>query len=260
MLSLVLATLVLVAAGLFTGFMLGLTGAGGSVLTLPAIVVLLGLDAHQAVAASLVSVGATAALGTVNHWRHGHVHLGHAGIFALSGVVFAALGGHAGRLLPDDLLMTLFALLMLYVAARMVRAPAEPTATAALAGRPKLAAYGAGVGLLSGFLGIGGGFLIMPALCGPGGLPIREAIGTGLAVIAINSVAALAGALSALDGVPWDRVTPFVLGSLAGGWLGARYAARWSANRLVRVFSVLVAAVGVWMLLRYGSALIARVG
>lgn len=251
------SVLALVAAGLFTGFMLGLTGAGGSVLTLPAIVLLLGLDAHQAVAASLVSVGATALIGSINHWRHGNVHLGHASIFAISGFVAAAAGGRLGRLVPANVLMVLFALLMLFVAARMVAARDDGTSGARPRARaPKLALYGSGVGLMSGFLGVGGGFLIMPALRGPGGLPVREAIGTGLAVIALNALAALLGALSGLDALPWDRIAPFVMGSLAGGWIGARYATRWSAARLVRAFSLLVAAVGMWMLVNYGAALL----
>lgn len=237
--------------------MLGLTGAGGSVLTLPALVFLLGLDPHQAVAASLVSVGATAAIGMVSHARQRHVHVRHAGIFALAGGLAALLGGRGGRLFPAEVVMVLFGALMLFVAWRMVATKARDTAElpGERAGAAKLAGYGAGVGLLSGFLGIGGGFLIVPALRGPARLPMKEAIGTGLAVITINAFAGLTGALSGLDGVPWRSVAPFIAASLLGGWLGARLVGRWSARGLERAFAALVVLVAIAILVKYLPAL-----
>lgn len=248
----------LVGAGLFTGLMLGLTGAGGSVLTLPALVLLLDLGPHQAVAASLVSVGATALVGALRHAAEHNVRLGAAAIFAAAGGVAAAIGGRAGRLLDPSLVMVLFGGVMLIVAWRMAFS-SEPSASEPRAGSrgALLALTGAGVGALSGFLGVGGGFLIVPVLRSVGRLPMKHAIGTGLAVIAINAFAGLAGALSGLDGVPWARVLPFVGASLVGGFLGARLVSRWSASRLARAFALLVAVTGVVMIARYVPTLMA---
>jgi hypothetical protein len=245
----------LVVAGLLVGIVLGLTGAGGSVLTVPALVALLRLSPHHAVAASLLCVGSTAVVGALPHARRGHVELRPAVVFALVGGLAALAGGRLGREVDEALLMTLFGLLMLFVAWRMFRNGAPPGPGRDRASSRRLAGYGGGVGALSGFLGVGGGFLIVPALNGPGGLPMKHAIGTGLAIVAVNAFAGLAGALSTLEGIPWQAVIPFVLGSVGGGWVGARLAARWSANRLQLAFALLVAGIGITMTLVYGERL-----
>ncbi|GAB4222181.1 MAG: sulfite exporter TauE/SafE family protein [Acidobacteriota bacterium] len=238
------------AVGAATGLVLGVTGAGGSVLMLPALVLLLGLGPHEAVAGSLLAVGASALAGAVSHAREGHLRLGAAAVFAAAGGLAALIGGHFGRLVPGRPLMIAFGVLMLLVAWRSLRAAPGP-APGGPAGRPVLAAWGVGVGLLSGFLGIGGGFLVVPALAGPGGLSARDAIGTALAVIAINAAAGLAGSLARLGSLPWATLLPFVAGSLAGGYLGGRLAARWPERRLRLAFALLVGAVGVVMLVRW---------
>ena len=237
-------------AGVVTGLLFGVTGAGGSVLTLPALVFLLGLGPHEAVAGSLLSVGLTAIAGAVSHARRGHVRLSAAAVFTASGGLAALIGGHFGRLVPDRLLMIAFGLLMLFVAWLALRGrPTAPRST--VSPTPVLAAWGAGVGLLSGFLGIGGGFLVVPALAGPGGFPARDAIGTALAVIAINAAAGLAGSLARLGSLPWATLMPFVAGSLAGGYAGGRIASHWPERRLRLAFGGLVGLVGLAMLVRW---------
>lgn len=257
--------LLAVAAGLVTGTLLGLTGAGGSVLTLPALVAIVGLRPNEAVAASLLSVGLTACTGLVGHARRGDVVWRAAAGFAAAGAVGAAIGGYFGRALPDAWLMVAFAGLMLAVAARMAlpsrRLPPPAPGVGAMRagaspnpGRPRLPvvlAGGTGVGLLSGTLGIGGGFLVVPALAGPAGLPMRAAVGTSLLVVAINAGSGLAGALGGLTGAPLLRAAPFIAASLVGGRVGASLAGRWSTRGIRAAFCVLVAIVGLTVLAVY---------
>ena len=253
-------------AGLVTGGLLGLTGAGGSVLTLPALVAIVGLRPNEAVAASLLSVGLTAGAGIVGHARRGDVVWRAAAGFAAAGAVAAFAGGYFGRFLPDALLMAIFGALMLLVAGLTARGgtrDAPPGSVGAMnAGvRPRarlgvILGGGASVGLLSGTLGIGGGFLVVPALAGPVGLPMSSAVGTSLAGVAINAGSGLVGALSNLAALPLERALPFIAASLVGGRLGAALAGRLSPRRLTLAFCALVAMVGIAMLAVYVPRLI----
>jgi hypothetical protein len=247
-------------AGLITGGLLGLTGAGGSVLTLPALVGIVGLRPNEAVAASLLSVGLTAGSGVLGHARRGDVVWRAAVGFAVAGALAAFVGGYFGRMLPDAWLMVLFGLLMLLVAGLMARAGGRerpPCGVGAMErARPPARAGvvlggGAGVGLLSGTLGIGGGFLVVPALAGPVGLPMRAAVGTSLMVVAVNAGSGLAGALSNLADLPLMRALPFIAASLVGGRLGAAAAGHLSPRRLTLAFCGLVAVVGLAVLAVY---------
>ena len=245
-----------VLAGLFTGLMLGLTGAGGSILTLPALIAIVGLSPQPAVGASLISVGLTAATGLMRHLRAGHVVWRAAAGMAGGGAITAAAGGYLGRLMPGSWLMTVFGFLMLLVAWRMgsstsVRKGSSP------AGMGRLLVMGAGVGLLSGILGIGGGFLIVPVLVGPGGLSMQAAVGTALAVITVNATVGLAGAMARLGALPWAAVLPFVVASLIGGQFGAHLASRSSAGRLTKIFAALVLLVGIAVLVVYAPRALA---
>lgn len=239
-----------VLAGLVTGLLLGLTGAGGSILTLPALIAMAGLSPHPAVGASLISVGLTAATALMRHLRAGHVVWRAAAGMAGGGAAAAAAGGYLGRLIPGPWLMTVFGLLMLLVAWRMGRSY-EARKTASPAGVGRLLTMGAGVGLLSGILGIGGGFLIVPVLAGPGGLSMQAAVGTALAVITVNAAMGLAGAMVGLGALPWAAVLPFVIASLVGGQFGAHLASRSSAGRLAKIFAALVLVVGIAVLVVY---------
>jgi hypothetical protein len=246
-----------ILAGLITGGILGLTGAGGSILTLPALIGAAGLTPHQAVAASLISVGGSAAAGAATHARDGRLRWRAALPFALVAGAAALAGGRLGRMVPPRALMIAFGALALLVAWRMARgsgggaAPPGPDAAPPRPARARLLASALAVGLLSGVLGVGGGFLIVPALVAAVGLGLPEAIATSLAVIALNCAGALAGALSALEALPWGKVLPFAAASILGSRAGARLSGRWPAERLRLAFAALAFAVGAGTLAVY---------
>lgn len=263
-----------IVAGLVTGGVLGLTGAGGSILTLPALVGVVGLAPHQAVAASLLSVGGSAAAGAATHARDGRLRWRAVLPFAVIAGIAAIGGGRVGRLVPARGLMLAFGALALFVGWRMLRdlaarggrasggsggsstaeaaAPAPTAAQAAPpAARSRLIVTALAVGLLSGVLGVGGGFLIVPALVAAVGLALPEAIATSLGVIAINCAGALAGALVGLEELPWERALPFVVASIAGSRAGAKLAGRWPADRLRAAFAIVAFAVGAGTIAAY---------
>lgn len=234
------------------GLSLGLIGAGGSIVTVPVLIYVLGVDPHEAVAMSLAVVGATSLVGAVSHARKGAVRGGAAALFAGSGVLSAWFGSRLTYLVPGDLLLVLFALLMLVVAARMLLG-GQPDETAHARSSWRMVAAGLGVGLLTGFLGVGGGFLIVPALVLFAGLTMREAVGTSLVVIAINCAAGLAGHWS----YGFDlRLTVLVAALAAAGvLLGTAFSHRVPAPRLRRLFAVFVLAVAVFLLVRNQGAI-----
>lgn len=234
------ATLFPALIGAAIGLALGMLGGGGSILTVPALVYLLGQDAHAAVGTSLVIVGANALLGSVLHRRHGHVRARAALLFGAYGLGAAFVGARLSRLVPSAVLLVLFALLMLLIAVIMLRGGAKAEGAT---GQPqpwqRVLLGGAGVGFLTGFLGVGGGFLIVPALVLLLGLPMREAVGTSLVVIAINSAAGLLGHLgeSALN---WELIGLLVGGGTLGILAGTALSRRLSAGRLRSAFAAFV--------------------
>jgi len=170
------------------GFSLGLVGGGGSIITLPILVYVAGLPVPQAVALSLAIVGATAAIGSVHQLRQGAAHLKAAAVFSVTGMFGAVGGAKLTPLVPGPVLMTLFATLMIVVGIRMVREKheaAEPERAECHFWKCGLA--GIALGVLTGFLGVGGGFLIVPALLRFARLPMHQAVGTSLLIIAANS-------------------------------------------------------------------------
>lgn len=232
------------------GLSLGLTGAGGSIFALPVLVYLAGLAPADAVAVSLPVVGAAALVGAIQRIRGGGVH-GFAVLwFALSGMAGAFFGSKLTHWVDPAHLMLIFAGLMGLVGVRMIAGGGRARAAEAADCRPgRCLAVGAGVGVLTGFLGVGGGFLLMPALMKFGRLPIAQATGTSLAIIALN---ASAGFLSHLASVRPDATLTLTfaglaaLGTLAGGGLAARL----PALALRRIFGVLGLATAAWILLR----------
>ena len=223
-------------------------------------------------AASLLSVGGSAAAGAATHARDGRLRWRAVLPFAAIAGIAAIGGGRLGRMVPARGLMIAFGALALFVGWRMLRGPAgggagspagegqpgekvsggaEAAAASGTAPRGRLVATALAVGLLSGVLGVGGGFLIVPALVAAVGLALPEAIATSLGVIALNCAGALLGALSGLDGLPWTRALPFVLASILGSRAGAKLAGRWSVARLRTAFAVLAFAVGAGTLAVY---------
>jgi uncharacterized protein len=261
---------VAVPAGLLIGLLLGALGGGGSILTVPVLVYLLGQEPHAATAGSLLIVGITAAGGMIAHRRAGRVRLAPGIAFGVLGVAGSYAGTRLSSSVPPDLLLSLFAALMLAAAAAMLRRrpgmAGSPPAAAQASGqrvarlRPggstvlrrglKIVAAATGVGLLTGFFGVGGGFVVVPALVLVLGFDMPAAVGTSLLVIAINSAAALAARLGSQVSLDWPLLAVFTAAALAGVLAGNRVASRVDASRLTTAFTVLLIAVAAYLLAR----------
>ncbi|MEV0176132.1 sulfite exporter TauE/SafE family protein [Streptomyces sp. NPDC050803] len=244
-----MSTLVLaLAAGAVIGLALGALGGGGSVLAVPALIYLLGFSPVAATTASLIIVTLTSAVALFAHARDGHVRWRTGPLFAAAGIGPAMLGGALAGRVPSAVLTAAFGVVAAVAATRMLR-----TGTAAdtpVPVRPgRAAAAGAGLGAVTGVLGVGGGFLAVPALVGAVGLRMREAVGTSLLVITVNSLAALATRAGTADGLDWAVVAPFAGAAILGAWDGKRLAAKVSTHTLRRIFALVLLAVAAFMLI-----------
>ncbi len=234
--------------GALIGLALGMLGGGGSILTVPILVYVLRQDPHTAIAASLVIVGANALMGAWLHRRAGHVRLREALLFGAYGMLAAYGGARLSTQVSGPVLLILFALLMLVIAVLMLRGGIRTAQDA----RPanswwRVLIGGLGVGFLTGFLGVGGGFLIVPALVLLLGMDMADAVGSSLVVIALNSAAGLLGHLS--DGsLPWALIALFVAAGLIGLRFGERATRKLSALRLRQTFAVFVVALALVLL------------
>lgn len=231
---------------LVIGGSLGLVGGGGSILTVPALVHAGGFAPRDAIVASLIVVGVAATAGALLHWRRGTLDLVVAGWFGGLGAVGAMAGARLGRLVPGEWLMLAFGVVAVAAGVMLLSQRASPL-TPSLRPHPALVASTAlGVGFLTGLLGVGGGFVIVPALALVVRLPMTRAVGTSLAVIAINCAAGLASATVSLDANRMMVTTVFATLALAGTLIGARTASRARPEVLRRVFGLLVVAVGLY--------------
>lgn len=246
----------LLAITLIVGLLLGLLGGGGSILMVPVLVYLGGLEAKTAIATSLVVVGLTSLVAAIGHVRGGRVCWRNGLAFGLSGMAGAYGGGRLAAYVPGNLLLLMFALVMLGTAFSMLAArkdrstmPADGPLCPTFLNLPAILFDGFLVGMITGLVGVGGGFVIVPALNILGGLPLRAAIGTSLLIIVMNSLAALAGYSHTV--VIDMRLTGIitlaaVLGSLVGSFLSSRV----GSHGLRRVFGVFVIAVAGYLLYR----------
>jgi uncharacterized protein len=248
------------ASGSLVGFSLGLVGGGGSILAVPLMVYVVGVASpHVAIGTSALAVAVNAAANLFNHARAGNVKWRCATVFALAGVLGAYFGSSAGKAFDGQKLLALFALLMIVVAGLMLRARGnEGDASVVLnrANAPGLLVSGGATGLLSGFFGIGGGFLVVPGLMASTRMPILFAVGSSLlAVTAFGLTTALNYARSGM--VDWPLAAVFIAGGVVGGLLGKRLAARLSARKglLNIVFAALIFIVAAYMLYRSLAAL-----
>jgi len=240
------ALLLDLALGFGIGLSLGMLGGGGSILTVPALVYLVGQPPSAAVATSLAIVGANSVLGASFHRAQGTLNWRVAVLFGGAGMAAAYLAAGLSRVFSPAGLLVTFAVLMLVISGLMLSPwqlrRAEPAAT----NWAVVLVSGAGVGLLTGLLGVGGGFLIVPVLVMLVGLPMAQAVGTSLMVIAMNSLAGLLGHL----GGAFDPAltTVFVAAGLAGTFTGTRLAGRLPAEQLRKGFAVLVGALALFLL------------
>lgn len=231
------------------GLTLGLLGGGGSILTVPVLVYLLGVEAKSAIAMSLPIVGITSLVGAALHWRLRNVRLRTAAGFGMLTMVGAFAGARLSVLLTGTAQLMLLALVMLAAAASMLRrAPAVESADSAP--RPALLVpIGLGVGILTGLVGIGGGFLVVPALVLLARVTMREAIGTSLLVIAMNAAAGFAGYLGTVQ-IPWGFLAGFTAASVVGALIGTALASRVPQVMLRHAFAIFLVGVGGFVLYR----------
>lgn len=258
-LSLIQYALGAVSGGI-VGFTLGLVGGGGSILAVPLMVYLVGVPVpHIAIGTSALAVAANAGANLVPHARAGTVKWRCAGMFALAGVLGAFGGSTLGKAMDGEHLLLAFALLMVVVGVLMLRRrgdPGNPDVQCHRENAPKVMGFGLLTGLFSGFFGIGGGFLIVPALMAATAMPMRNAVGSSLlAVTAFGLAAAINYAWSGL--VDWALAAVFIGGGIVGGVLGARASHRLSAHKglLNTVFAGLIFLVAGYMIWRGLQAL-----
>jgi len=239
------------------GLALGLLGGGGSILTLPILQYVVGLEAHEAIAASLFVVGMTSLAAIIPHARAGRVHLKVGLIFGAASMVGAYSAGRFAKLIPPGVLLVLFAIMMVITAVMMLRPKRGSDATEEAVGHirfspkqlVKIALEGLVVGAITGLVGAGGGFLVVPALVILGGLPMRTAVGTSLMVIAMKSFAGFAGHASAVT-LDWPLMLGITAAALFGSVFGARLAGLVDPARLRRGFGWFVVVMGAFMLTR----------
>jgi uncharacterized membrane protein YfcA len=257
--------------GFLIGLSLGALGGGGSILAVPALVYAAGQTSKEATTTSLVLVALTALIGIVPHWRAGRVRFTSGLMFGLAGVGGSLLGSHWNKAADPDLLLLAFSGLMLVAAVAMWQrarpsvAPLLPQSVGAAVATPaavhvdattiaKVLVAGSAVGLLTGFFGVGGGFVIVPALVLALRFEMCDAIGTSLLVITINSIVALSTRLHG-GSIEWHTVVPFTLASLIGVVVGGRLSRSRDSTSLQRWFVVLLVAVALYTATRSGLAL-----
>jgi uncharacterized membrane protein YfcA len=237
------------------GASLALFGAGGSIVTMPVLIYVVGLDAHRAAGTSLVVVGTVALVGALAEWRVASVRVGL--LFGLAGMLGAVPGAWLNHQVPGTLVLLGFAATMLVAAGRMGGVAVAPSASAGGEIAPVRAILlGFGVGAATGFFGVGGGFLIVPALTFLLGVPMRRAVATSLVVIALNSLAGVAGHL-AYAAVDWRVGVELTTAALTGAVLTLPLARRIRGPVLQRSFAGILASLGLVILVKTVREMIA---
>ncbi len=244
-------------SGALVGLILGMIGGGGSILAVPLLIYVVGVSStHVALGTSAVAVAASAAANLIPHWKAGNIKWRCAMVFTSAGIAGAFLGSSLAKMTNGDLLLLAFGGLMLVVGVIMMlkrQGKGNPevhlSRITALRLVPRLVVSGLAVGALSGFFGIGGGFLIVPGLMLATGMPLIFAIGTSLvAVTAFGLTTAFNYAISGL--VDWQLAFLFVVGGVAGGILGTWISKHLSkrGNALHHIFAIVVVVIGLWII------------
>lgn len=233
------------------GLSLGLLGGGGSILTVPILTYVAGMNPKEAIAASLFVVGVTSAISAATHARKGRVKWRTGLIFGAAGMAGAFGGGLLGGRIPGTILMIAFALMMVATSTAMIRGRRDVSAAAHNNDLPvgKVLIEGLVVGLVTGLVGAGGGFLVVPALALLGGLSMPVAVGTSLVVIAMKSFAGLGGYLTSVS-LDWALVGGVTAAAIVGSFLGARLAGRIPEAALRKGFGFFVLLMGVFVLVQ----------
>lgn len=233
---------------LLIGVALGLLGGGGSILTTPILIYALGVEPKAAIATSLLVVGVTSVAAVVQHARAGNVVWRTGLIFGAAGMAGAYVGGFVAGWIPAKVLMGLFALMMLATATAMFRGRKDPgPGTGAAHPLWKVVVEGLVVGVVTGLVGAGGGFLVVPALALLGGLPMRQAVGTSLLVIALKSFAGYAGHAAHVS-VDYELAALVAGSAVLGSFAGSRIATVVPPDALRRGFAGFVLVMGAFVL------------
>ena len=259
-------TVLAILVGLLIGLSLGALGGGGSILTVPALVYLLGQDPRTATTSSLLIVGATSLIALAPHARAGRVRLAQGLSFGALGAAGAVAGSTASAHVPPEVLLSAFAVLLLVVGVLMLRRSRRGSVhgtdltTPVVRLRPwrcdcpravKVALTATGVGLLTGFFGVGGGFVVVPALVLVLGFSMPAAVGTSLVVIAVNSAVALATRVGVVGTqLDWTVIGLFTAAAVAGSLVGGRLVGRLSPRVLTRGFALLLLVVAAYTAVR----------
>lgn len=262
--------------GCLVGFALGLTGGGGGVFAVPLLVYGLAVAPREAVGISLASVGGTAFFGVLPRMFHGQVEIRTGLLFAVAGMLGAPMGAYLSTLIPENLLLILFGGLMIVVAWRMwekSRDPMKATGVCSTEGELEndrsacqrdedgqlrltsrcarlLILVGLLTGILSGMFGVGGGFVIVPALVLFSGMEIHRAVGTSLLVIVLVSISGVGSYLLSGKQLPMDITLQFLVGGFAGMWIGGIVAKRLKGPTLQKVFALAVVLVAIFVIIK----------
>ena len=241
------------ALALVVGLTMGLLGAGGSILAVPIFVYIIGFEVKSSIAMSLAVVGATSLVGTIQQWRMRNVNLRIAAMFAPAAMAGTYLGARLAVFFSAQAQLVLFGTVLLAAAFSMLRQTGRTgnaggwlakhsIGTVALIVLEALA-----VGVLTGLVGVGGGFLIVPVLVLLGGLPMKQAVGTSLLIITLKSFAGFVGYLDQVE-VAWGFTAGFTAIAVLGIWVGGHLAQSVSARSLERGFAVLLLVMGAGIL------------
>ena len=255
-----------ILAGVVTGTVLGLFGSGGSIIATPALLYLLEVAPKSAIAMSLGIVAVTATIAALDNWKRGNVDVSVAAVFGAFGVAGTYAGARLGVVTPVAIQLTVFALVMYAAAWRMLKparlavpSSGDVSVSGSVAALPctglfspcmaHMALHGVGVGVLTGFVGVGGGFLIVPALVLLSRVPMKIAIGTSLAIVAAKSYAGFAGYMGAVP-IDWALMGGFTAVTVVASFAGTRIAHRFSPDTLKRAFAVFLLFVATYILLK----------
>ena len=246
------------------GIAIGILGGGGAILAIPIFVYVMGFGAKEAIASSLVVVGVTSLVGSASHWQEGRIKLRIALVFGVFAMAGAYLGAQFSSLFSEAVQLVLFAAVMLVSAFFMFRSGGKSdedeeedsefeggiTVRTILVLLP----LGVGIGVLTGLVGVGGGFLIVPALTLIGKVPIKEAVGTSLLVIALNSASGFVGYLGQVE-VQWGVLALFTAVAVAGSFAGTYLVRFFPSDKLQRAFAAFLVVMAIFIVYQNRSAI-----
>lgn len=256
--------------GLLTGTLLGLLGGGGSIIAVPILVYFLGMQAKSAIGISLIIVGLASILAALSHLARRQLIFRAALLFGLAGIPGSFVGAWVAGFLSDTVQLSLFALLMLFMGILMFRQRAErevgkadsnsnrPSASLMRSNRIRaLITSGVGAGFLTGLLGVGGGFIIVPALILVVGLPVKKAIGTSLVIIGINSLAGALAYATAYDShlKLAGGILPYAAATIVSAPVAGYLAYYLEADKLKKAFAGFLLLLSIWMLAKQTSGI-----